>query len=94
VPAWLDAGPGDVRDAVARALMDGRFDAVIDPLRTLKDLVRTLEKGRLDETVEQYKQALKKAQEEGDRAAANAISSRLMELIRNKQGLAEAPQRP
>jgi DNA primase len=94
VPTWLDSGPTDVREAVARALMDGRFDAVPDAHVALRRLIQALEVGRIERMEEDHKKELAKAQLEGNHEAVRALLARSMELTRIKHGLKEAPQRP
>ena len=86
--------PADVREAVSRALMDGRFERVPEPARALKELIRTLEKSRLVQMEREYQRALEQAKQQGDQEALRALMARSVELARIKQGLGEAPQRP
>ena len=90
VAAWLSNGPADVRDAVSRTLMDGRFDGLADANRTLKTLILRLERARLEAEISLTKTQLEKARQGGDEEAVRALSLRQMELIRTKLGLSES----
>jgi DNA primase len=87
VGGWLEKTPADIRDAIARALMDGRFDRVPDAARALADFVKRLEAGRRERMLEQYKIALAEAIRQRDEVAIRELSARQMELIRTKHGV-------
>ena len=87
VAAWLEKTPADIRDAIARALMDGRFDRVPDAPRALADLVKRLETGRRERMLEQYKLAMEEAIRQGDEIAKRELFARQMDLIRTKHGV-------
>jgi DNA primase len=90
VAAWLSNGPADVRDAVSRTLMDGRFDGLVDAARTLKTMILRLERARLEAEIALTKTQLEKARQGGDDDAVRAMSLRQMDLIRTKLGLSES----
>jgi DNA primase len=88
VPAWLDSGPADIRDQVAGALMDGRWErteAVEDAMRAL---LLKLHRSRVDAELAQAHRQHREALARGDEDEARAISMREMDLIRTKLGLA------
>ncbi len=89
VPAWLDAGPPDIRRAVGAAIMDGRYDGVEAVDRALRALVTRLERSRVDAEITLLGRQQREALSRGDEDTARAISVREMELIRIKQGLAK-----
>ncbi len=93
IPGWLSAGPSDIREAVARTLMEGRYDGMDegDAARTLRSFVQRLERARLDAEIERVRRDQEIAQLRGDEVAARAMSQHLMELIRTKQGLGKKP---
>lgn len=94
VPAWLDAGPADVRAAVGNALMQGGYQAADGADRALRALVARLELSRVAAEIEQMKAERHKALEVGDSEKARALSKRELELIRTKEGLSNALARP
>lgn len=94
VPAWLDAGPADVRDAVAAALLDGRFAGVDSAERALKALRLRFERAQLEREIADKARAAREARARGDEETARSISLQEMELIKTKQGLQEALSRP
>jgi hypothetical protein len=101
IPAWLDAGPEDVRQAVSQALMTspgyevtpgtGAADAAARAMRALKT---RLELSRVAAEIEEMKSARSKALQQGDQEAAKEFTKREMELIRTKVGLSNALARP
>jgi hypothetical protein len=94
VPAWLDAGPADIREAVAGAIMKGGYDANDGADRALRALVARLELSRVTAEIEVGKAQHKKALEQGDSQQAQAIWKREMELLRRKQELSTGLARP
>jgi DNA primase len=86
VATWLDSGAEDVRAAVSRAMMDGRFEGLRDDQRMLNSLIVRLERARLEAMIADTKTALAKAQQEGDAEKVRALSVREIELIRTKHG--------
>jgi DNA primase len=96
VPAWLDAGPGEIRQAVSSALMHGGYEGVAAgaPDRALRALVARLELSRVAAEIQEMKSARHQALERGDAEAAREISKRELELIRTKEGLSHALARP
>ncbi len=94
LPAWLDAAPEDIREAVSAALMEGRYDAVQGGPATLASLCARLERSRIEAEISAMGRQHKDALARGDEDAARAISLREIELIRTKQGLQQSHQRP
>jgi hypothetical protein len=94
VPAWLDAGPAEVREAVSSALMDGGYHGTEGADRALRALVARLELSRVAAEIKEMKSARHQALERGDAEAAREISKRELELIRTKEGLSHALARP
>jgi DNA primase len=96
VPAWLDAGPAEVREVVGTALMHGGYEGAAGwaPDRALRALVARLELSRVAAEIQEMKSARHQALERGDAEAAREISKRELELIRTKDGLSHALARP
>jgi DNA primase len=94
VPAWLDAGPADIREAVGTALMNGGYDAAEGAERALRALKTRLELSRVTAEIEQGKADHKRALEQGDSRQAQAIWQREMELLRRKEELKVGLARP
>jgi DNA primase len=94
VPAWIDAGPGDVREAVGNAVMHGGYEAIEGADRALRALVSRLELSRLAAEIVEVQSAHREALKRGDAEAAREISKRHLELIRTQQGLSNALARP
>ena len=94
IPAWLDAGPADIREAVGSALMTGGYDAAEGAGRGFRALKTRLELSRVGAEIEQYQAAHKKALAQGDSQGAQAIWQREMELIRRKEELKVGLARP
>ena len=94
VPAWLDACPEDIREAVGTALMSGGYDAAEAAERALRALKTRLELSRVTAEIEQWKVQHKRALEQGDSQQAQAIWQREMELIRKKEELKVGLARP
>jgi hypothetical protein len=94
IPAWLDAGPADVRDTVGAALMDGSIAHVADPGAALSKLCAKLQLLRVDAEIAMSQRLQSDAQARGDEAAVRAILVRGIELNRTKRGLEAALQRP
>ena len=94
VPAWLDACPADLREAVGSALMGGGYDAAEAALRAVRALKTRLELSRVTAEIEQGKADHKRALEQGDSQQAQAIWQREMELIRRKEELKVGLARP
>jgi DNA primase len=88
VPAWLDSGPAEIREAVGVALMDGRWAKVEAPAEAMRVLASKLDRLRVDEELAQARRQYREALARGDEEEARAISVREMELIRTKLGLA------
>lgn len=84
VPAWLDRAPADIRDEIARTLMDGRWanvEAVQDAMRAL---VQRLHRSRVEAELAEARRQHREAIARGDEAQAQSIAVREMELIRTK----------
>lgn len=94
VSAWLEAGPADVRDVVARALMEGKYQEGDGAGRAMRDVVRKLERTRLEYELKSISERQRAAAARGDEAEARALRLREFELIRTKQGLSDTPLRP
>jgi DNA primase len=94
VPAWLDAGPADIREAVGSALMNGGYDAPEGAERALRALKTRLELSRVTAEIEQGKVEHKRALAQGDSQQAQAIWQREMELLRKKEELKVGLARP
>jgi DNA primase len=96
VPAWLESGPGEIRQAVSSALMHGGYEGVAAgaPDRAQRALVARLELSRVAAEIQEMKSARHQALERGDAEAAREISKRELELIRTKEGLSHALARP
>jgi DNA primase len=88
VPAWLDSGPADIRQAVAAALMDGRWAKVEAPEAAMRALVVQLDRRRIDEEFAQAQRQYREALARGDEEEARAFSLRCIELKQTKLGLA------
>jgi DNA primase len=88
VPAWLDSGPADIRDQVASALMDGRWERVEAVEDAMRAVLLKLHRSRVDEELAQAHRQHREAIARGDEEEARAISMREMQLIRTKLGLA------
>jgi len=88
VPAWLDSGPADIRDQVASALMDGRWERVEAVEDAMRALLLKLHRSRVDAELAQAHRQHREALARGDEEEARAISMREMDLIRTKLGLA------
>jgi DNA primase len=101
IPAWLDEGSAEVREAVSAALMassgyettagTGASDAAARALRALKT---RLELSRVAAEIDEMKSARSKALQQGDSEAAKEFIKRELELIRTKDGLSNALARP
>lgn len=90
IPAWLDAGPPDIRDGVAAAVMEGRYDQHDGPERVLRDLVRTLERASMDAQIADLTRKQQEALARADRDAAGALAARIIELGKTKLGITQA----
>jgi DNA primase len=88
VPAWLDDIPAEIRDQVASALMDGRWERVEAVEDAMRALVLKLRRSRVDAELALAQRQHREALARGDEEEARAISIREMELIRTKLGLA------
>ena len=94
VPAWLDACPVEIREAVGGALMNGAYDAADGAERAMRALKTRLELSRVTAEIEQGKADHKRALEQGDSQQAQAIWQREMELLRKQQELKVGLARP
>jgi hypothetical protein len=88
VPAWLDDVPAEIRDQVASALMDGRWERVEAAEDAMRALVLKLRRSRVDAELALAQRQHREALARGDEEEARAISIREMDLIRTKLGLA------
>jgi DNA primase len=87
VPAWLDSAPAEIRDQVASALMDGRWERLEAVEDAMRALLLKLHRSRVDEELTQAQRQHREAIARGDEEEARAISMREMQLIRTKLGL-------
>lgn len=94
VPAWLDAGPPEVRRIVAHALMDEGLSRADNPSVKLRALAARLELQRVEAEIHMTARLLKQARDRGDIPATQAMIVRGVELDKTKQGLKAALQRP
>ena len=88
VPAWLDSGPADIRQAVGAALMDGRWAKVEVPEEAMRALAMKLDRRRIDEEFAQAQRQYREALARGDEEEARAFSVKCIELKQTKLGLA------
>lgn len=88
VPGWLDSGPAEIRDQVASALMDGRWEKVEAVTDAMRALLLKLQRSRVDQELAEAQRQHREALARGDDEEVKAISIREMELIRTKLGLA------
>ncbi len=94
VPAWLDAAPADIREALGAAVMDGRYNAADGAERGLRALLARLRLSRVSDEIERVKRERQAAMEAGDQARVREIDKTHFELIRTQQGLSNALARP
>jgi DNA primase len=87
VPAWLDGGAEDVREAVSETLMEGRFDNAEAAERTMKSLLVTLQKARIDAEISFLNKRLSELRGSGNVEELRAIQLRAVELKRTKDQL-------
>lgn len=87
VPSWLDSAPVEIRDQVASALMDGRWERVEAVEDAMRALLLRLQRSRVDEELAQAQRQHREALARGDEEEARAISVKEMQLIRTKLGL-------
>jgi DNA primase len=87
VPAWLDAGPADIRNAVGLTLMDGRAEGGGGAERALRALGARLALSSVSSQIEQTKREHLAALTRGDEAGARALALAEIELIRTREGL-------
>lgn len=94
VPAWLEAGPPDVRRSLSAALMDGGLSQADNPSAKLRALTARLELQRVEAEISMTVRLLEQARSRGDVDGINAAMKRHQELGTAKQGLKTALQRP
>jgi DNA primase len=94
VPAWLEAGPPDVRRSVTAALMDAGVSGAENPAVKLRALTARLELQRVEAEISMTVRMLGEARSRGDTSATQAMMMRGIELDKTKQGLKAALQRP
>jgi DNA primase len=94
VSGWLDAAPAAERATVAAALMDGSLASVADPAGLLAKLTARLELLRVEAEIGMSARLQRDAHARGDESALRALSTRLIELRKTKEGLMAALQRP
>jgi len=94
VSAWLESAPAAERSTVAAALMDGSLATVADPRGLLAKLTARLELLRVEAEVTMSMRMQRDAHARGDEDASRALTVRLIELQKTKEGLKAALQRP
>ncbi|HEY4395776.1 MAG TPA: DNA primase [Polyangia bacterium] len=94
VPAWLEAGPPDVRRSLSAALMDGGVSQADNPSAKLRALSARLELQRVEAEISMTQRILEQARNRGDVDGMKAAMTRYQELGHTKQGLKVALQRP
>ena len=94
VPAWLEAGPPDVRRSLSAALMDGGLSQADNPSAKLRALTARLELQRVEAEISMTMRLLEQARSRGDAEGVTAAMKRHQELGTAKQGLKTALQRP
>jgi len=94
VPAWLEAGPPDVRRSLSAALMDGGLSQADNPSAKLRALTARLELQRVEAEISMTLRLLEQARSRGDVDAMNAAMRRHQALGTAKQDLKTALQRP
>ena len=94
IPAWLEAGPPDVRRSISVALMDEGVSRADNPSVKLRALTARLELQRVEAEISMNGRLLEQARTRGDAATTRAMMVRCMELDKTKQGLKAALQRP
>ena len=94
VPAWLEAGPPDVRRSLSAALMDGGLSQADNPSVKLRALTARLELQRVEAEISMTVRLLEQARSRGDVEAVNEAMKRHQALGTAKQGLKTALQRP
>ncbi len=91
VPAWLDAGASEVRDAVAKAVTEGAGYRNMERAdHALNEMLVKLELVHLDEQVAMVARSLNEALARGDDLEVQAMTLKQFELIRHKQSLLDA----
>ena len=94
VPAWLEAGPPDVRRSLSAALMDGGLSQAANPSAKLRALTARLELQRVEAEISMTLRLLEQARSRGYVYGINAALRRHQALGNAKQGLKTALQRP
>jgi DNA primase len=94
VPAWLEAGPPDVRRSISVALMDEGISRADNPAVKLRALAARLELQRVEAEISMNGRLLDEARTRGDALGTRAILERGAQLYKTKQGLKAALQRP
>jgi DNA primase len=94
VPAWLDAGPADVRRSLSSAMMDAGLSRADNPAAKLRALSCRLELQRVEAEISMTARLLEQARNRGDTSATQAMMVRGIELDKTKQGLKSSLQRP
>ncbi|MEO5768762.1 MAG: DNA primase [Polyangia bacterium] len=94
VPAWLDAGPADVRRSLSLAMMDAGLSRADNPASKLRALSCRLELQRVEAEISMTARLMEQARNRGDATATQAMMVRGIELDKTKQGLKSALQRP
>lgn len=91
VPAWLDAGDEEIRDAVAKIVTEGvRYRSMERADHALSEMLVKLELVHLDAEVAMVARQLEAALSRGDETTGQSLTLKQFELIRKKQSLQEA----
>jgi DNA primase catalytic core len=87
VPAWLDAGPAEIRDHLGSAVMDGRWEKIEMAEDAMRAMANKLDRMRVDAELVDAQRRHREAIARGDEEEARSLSLLEMELIRTKLGL-------
>jgi hypothetical protein len=85
VPRLLQATPPEIRDAVAKIVLSGKYSADGDPTRALDDCVVALRRHDVDRRLRGAQAALAAAQQRGDAASVAGLREQLIELIEQRR---------
>jgi DNA primase len=94
VAGWLERAPAAERTTIAAAFMDGSLAKLADPAGLLAKLTARLELLRVEAEIVMSTRMQRDAQTRGDEGAWRALTTRLIELQKTKEGLKTALQRP
>jgi DNA primase len=91
---WLEAGPPEVRQSLAAALMDEGVSRAGNPATSLRALIARLELQRVEAEISATLKLANQAQSRGDASARLEAMKRHSELQKTKHGLISARTRP